>query len=72
MTKDWIKEGFQSQPPQVFLSALWWVWRWRNHRILGDNQWKKYDVLRYIHMLHEGIDHYLLGKGTNAKIGKEV
>jgi len=45
MTKDWIKEGLQSQPPQVFMSALWWVWRWRNHRILGGNQWKKYDVL---------------------------
>jgi len=24
MTKDWIKEGLQSQPPKVFLSALWW------------------------------------------------
>lgn len=41
MTKDWIKEGLQSQPPQVFLYALWWwVWSWRNHRILGDNQWR--------------------------------
>jgi hypothetical protein len=71
-SEDWIREGLQSRPPQAFLSALCWVWRWRNHRILGDNQWKKYDVLRYIHTLHEDIDHYLLGKGTNDKIRKEV
>ena len=52
--------------------ALWWVWRWKNHRFLGDNQWTKFDVLRYIHTLHEDINHYLLGKRTSAKIRKKV
>ena len=67
-TKDWIKQGLHCQSPQVFLSVLWWLWRWINHRILGENQWKKHDVIGYIHNFHEDIDYYLLGKGTNDNI----
>jgi len=69
-TNDLIKQGLQCQSPQVFMSALWWLWRWINHRIQGGNQLKKHEVIRYIYDFHEDIDHYLLGKGTNDNIRK--
>ncbi|XP_057432179.1 uncharacterized protein LOC130724929 [Lotus japonicus] len=30
------------------VAVLWWMWRWRNHRVFGDNHWTLNQVLRNI------------------------
>lgn len=35
----WIKHQVKRDSKCLFLASIWWMWCWRNHMVLGDNDW---------------------------------
>ncbi|BAU02727.1 hypothetical protein VIGAN_11229500, partial [Vigna angularis var. angularis] len=40
---------------QDFYSAVWWIWRWRKHKIFDNDEWNTKKIMRIIYSLQDDI-----------------
>ena len=55
--EDWVRRFAANDHVTTFLSAIWWIWRVRNNRVLGDKDWTDGQIVRSIHLIAEDIIH---------------
>lgn len=67
--KTWIHDHTQGNMECIFLAGVWWLWCWRNNRVLVDDTWDAIQVTRrvntsaqeYIQFLHPRKVHDVSG-----------
>ena len=46
--QQWFASIMQSKQPLLLIATMWWLWRWRNDKVLGDDGWNRNQVMRFI------------------------
>lgn len=48
VVSNWITDHTKGRNESIFLSGIWWLWCWRNNRVLGDDTWDAQQVTRRV------------------------
>ena len=43
--KEWLLNHARGDQATALLVTTWWVWHFRNNQVVGDKNWKEWDIV---------------------------
>ncbi|KAJ1375902.1 hypothetical protein SESBI_50507 [Sesbania bispinosa] len=52
----WLRRNFRGLNGSIFLSVVWWIWRWRNNSVFNSDNWNANFVIQQILLMSMEFD----------------
>ncbi|KAJ1428203.1 Ribonuclease H-like superfamily [Sesbania bispinosa] len=66
--RTWLIKNIRGPQESLFLSSLWWLWKWRNNIVFENHPWTIDSVVRNILVMKDEMIHSVVGDRNDAQI----
>ena len=68
----WLHRHLKDKSDLLFLTSLWWIWRWRNQSLFGDHNWPMHYVLHEVWSSHSLMMRVFMRLERELQMPKQV